>query len=1143
MRTRSALLSAVLLFAVLSPAYAADITWTYSPTASTTNEQTIAGITITPTYHWKATPYAANSSGMLQIGSSGKNATSVQYDFSAFPAKIKSVIVTGRTAAGNNGYTTVSGSIGTDPLDGSASLTNAEGSVTLTPSTDTQSGTLSLTISNPKGDSNNSNSQAIYLRSIVVVYQNPNDAGLDPGLEWATIFDEQFSGMTSTTSWGSQTKILSSEGNLDVSLTDRDSWYGNTLYNAPSAPRLGNGSNHGWVQSPPIELSNDVSSATVKVTFSAIALAASAASALKFSVLDANGEILSIAGVSPVTPTLPVVTSPTVGSTVAAELAGVGGSAQTFTFTAPAGFKLKFDASTAGNSNVALDDILVEQVIDPLFAPLAAPTGVTSNNVEKFSFTVAWGTVANAAGYEVWLDDAPIGICDTTSTNLTGLTAGTPYKVQVRAKGDNLHYGDSPLSSAITVTTQADAQKIDFTVTGAPEAPVYTGDPVAFTVTAENESTHAAAEVSFFGIAGATFAAATGAFAWTPTENDVGSNVATFTSGAYSTNVTIEVLSTSVTTNLFHETFAGCVTKWNNSAAMPANGTTNTTTYVVEDGWNFAHCYRGESGLKMGTENVFGTATTRAIVPTTPGTVSLSFRAAACLGKTGELTVTAAGGASWSQTVSLTAMTNAAEALPAGADYEFAYDIPVTDAFTLTFTPASGDGRMGVDDILVRQTTPARIVALPAPAPAFDETRTTVSSLVAEWTAVADAEGYGVRLLDAETGDVVQTIASQAATSATFTGLAAYHEYVASVRALGDGTATASSPWAQSAAARTSVDVNAPVFAASEGAGDAVMATAEKRFSVTATRDGDPVAVSYAGLAPAASGATWSSPWFSWTPTDADAGSYTARFTTDNGAYSTNIAFTVTARPALADPVVTNTVAGVKNASFLWDVVPQPRAASYAVRLWRGVADYRNPVCFEDFGDGGSMPDGWSGTDTEWYTKGGYESSRVKFVKDGATLVSKLHSAPVTNLTFHTRSSSTSATSTLKLYASTGGTGEQDWSFISSQTISTGVQSESFPDSLGYRRFKWVFAKGTGTLGLGDIAAAHEGASAIFTLGTAESAVDLGTSRSLDVSNLRAGRDYFLEVTVTGDDGTTTKSSVLRFATKPAHKATVFIVR
>lgn len=181
MNARLSLLAAAALSILsLAPARAADLTWTYTPNKNSTGAQTIDGITITPTYTWKVDESFGTSSGMIQIGKGGSNVVSIAYSFSAFPADIKSIAVTGKTASSNSGNTTVSATIGTDTCSGSASLTSAEGTITLAPTEGTQSGNLSILISNPNAsdDKNNKSSQAVYLRSIVVTYKDPNSAGL-----------------------------------------------------------------------------------------------------------------------------------------------------------------------------------------------------------------------------------------------------------------------------------------------------------------------------------------------------------------------------------------------------------------------------------------------------------------------------------------------------------------------------------------------------------------------------------------------------------------------------------------------------------------------------------------------------------------------------------------------------------------------------------------------------------------------------------------------------------------------------------------------------------------------------------------------------------------------------------------------------
>ena len=936
-----------------------------------------------------------------------------------------------------------------------------------------------------------------------------------------------------------------------------DAWYGNTLYDAPSAPRLGNASNHGWMQSPGISLSNGVSTATVRVTFSAIALHANAENVLVFSVLDAEGSALAINGVSPVTLSLPVVATPSKGSTVAEELAGADGTPRTFTFTAPAGFKLKFDASSAAHSNVAIDDILVRQIVDPAFAVLAAPAGVAGSDVSKHGFTVSWTGVANATGYEVWLDGAVAGSCASTDTSmeLTGLSDDTTYSVQVKALGDNLHVGDSPLSTAISVTTLADAQKIDFTVTGAPAGDVFAGDAVSFTVTAENEATHAAEPVSFSGIAGATFTAATGAFSWMPTEGDVGSHTATFASGDYSTNVTITVISALKTETLFHETFAGCDKKW--------TGTTTKMTDAMADesDWTFSdHCYSGINGLRIGLKESpnYGSATTRAILPkVAPGTVRLSFRAAGSeAGST--MTLTAAGGASFSQTVTLAAFPADDAPIPDTPGYVFGpYDIAVSDDFTLSFAPASGDGRMGVDEILVTQTVSARVRDLAAPTGLAVVGEPGENGFTVAWTAVADATNYVVRVTDAS-GAVVFSTPFCAATSASITGLADDEAYNVQVRATGDEAVWFASPWSTAVNIRTERSPLHPTLTLGPwtnvaGETDPVATLANTAPVAAALDGGEGAVVEYVSIFPEPDSApTFADGTLSWTPAETDADkSFTLTFTMaadEEGApvYTTNVAVSVGRLTATVAPVVT--VANVAWNSFELRWEDQYRASDYLVRVWTGTSDpdatdTEYSEHFEGFPS--VKPDGWTFENgDEAYPNNGYEKTRLAFKADGSVTSPEL-SGSVTDISFEIRVDSGSV-SVLTVEGWTG----TDWVAITNftgETLKTEKKTIAGLDG-AYSRFRWTYAKnGAKNCGLGSIVFSGTGLpTARFLPGWTTPGKSVGKVSAVTVAKPFPGRftgrvqnpqtgkwedtgtacANYAEVTVVGTDGKTASTVV-----------------
>lgn len=613
---------------------------------------------------------------------------------------------------------------------------------------------------------------------------------------------------------------------------------------------------------------------------------------------------------------------------------------------------------------------------------------------------------------------------------------------------------------------------------------------------------------------------------------------------------------------LFEENFTNQDNSWGSTAANLA-GANGGSFDADELDWSGALVGARRSCAAVGTTEKDGFARTRVISLAgnrLSGEAAVSFLAVTPTATAARKPVTVrafaidadTGATNWTGTVVAPKLssTDVTDIAADGAALLSQTVAALPETFYLRFEadPASEEKQFAIDAVLVAQT----YRPLPAPAtPAPVAGTPTVSSVEAIWPEVAGAAGYAVELRDAATGERLALDAACTATNRAFGSLESNRDYEIRVRALGDGTTVGNSPWSAPLAVRTAVNPNAPAFSADAGAGDPVEAKSEKRFAVSATRGGAAVPVRYAGIEPAPAGAAPAfSPQsvFSWTPDDDDAGkTFTATFATDGGAYQTNVVFAVTARPPLAAPAVAVDSVGVKDAAISWNA--QSRAVSYEVRLWTGTADYTKAgVCYEDFG-AGVLPTGWSqwGTGAGWYPNSGYERYRVKFTETGDTLVSKCHSAPVTELSFHTRSSSTTATSTWTLFASHGGTNETDWVQLQKSTITTASDtpiSRSFESSDGYRRFKWEFTKDSGTLGLGAISATHAGAGPKFVagFGSVAEARNLGLVQTLALVKLRPERDYFLEVTAVGEDGEK-ESAVVRFSTLPADKTTVLILR
>lgn len=925
---------------------------------------------------------------------------------------------------------------------------------------------------------------------------------LPGGLRRAVLLDEGFSGADNAWTQGS-----SHPGDAQ---TDCDSWsFSANSYNARSAIKIGSANSNGavgWALSPEITLSNEVASANIVLSFSA---AAYLAKSTKFSVSivdSATGETNAIPSLTDLSPAA-------LGSTSVPEWSG--GTDYSEEVVAPTRFKLLFETiSSADDKRLLLDSIQVTQLYDPAFAVLAAPTGVAGSDVGKHGFTVSWTGVANATGYEVWLDGTVAGSCEATSTSmeLTGLSDGTEYSVQVKALGDNLHFGDSALSTAVSVTTLADAQKIDFTVTGAPTGDVFAGDAVAFTVTAENEATHAAEPVSFSGIAGATFAAATGAFSWTPTESDVGSHTATFASGDYSTNVTITVVSALKTETLFHETFAKCEKKWIGTS------TEMTDAMADEANWTFSeHCYSGKSGLRIGLKEApnYGLAMTRLIEPKKAGTISLSFRAAGNVaGST--MTVTSAGGATFSQTVTLAAFSSDDAPIPDEDGYVFGpYDIVVTGGFSLSFTPASGDGRMGVDEILVTQKISARIPDLPAPTGlAVVEGSVETNGFSVAWSAVSGATNYAVRVTDSS-GAVVFSAPFCATAPAAVTGLADDETYAVQVRATGDEAICFASPWSDALAVRTarsSTHATLAFGAWQNAAGDGkVYGGLLNTAAVSAVRDnGTNAVVTLASVLPApAVGPTLEGGVLSWIPDDADTNkTFTISFLMD-GTYATNLSFKVFSIAPLAPPTVTAGPVEWDAFGLAWD--PQYRAAGYVVRVW---TDCPNPgatatrVAESFAGWPKARPVGWSYHNMS----SGYKDAAapVSFDATGDSMETYDLGGAISSVSFHAAGHSIADSSSVLTVVGIAADGtETVLATLGAADIGqtdAGID-RTYSVPAGVRRIAWRYAKDKGGVGVGSVVIEGTGFSTPRWLpGWGPAAKDVGLVQNCTVKKPRPGR-------------------------------------
>ena len=933
------------------------------------------------------------------------------------------------------------------------------------------------------------------------------------GLLRATLLDEGFSG--SDNAWANTS---AKPGDAE---TDCDSWsFPANVYNARSSIKVGGASAVGWALSPELTLSNEVASATVDLSFSA---AAYPAKTTKFSVSivdSATGETNAIASLAALSP-VPL------SSTAAADLSGCSDYGESI--TVPTRFKLLFETiSSASDKRLLLDSIQVTQLYDPAFAVLAAPTGVAGSDVGKHGFTVSWTEVANATGYEVWRDGAVAGSCASTDTSmeLTGLSDGTTYSVQVKALGDNLHFGDSPLSPAISVTTLADAQKIDFTVTGAPTGDVFAGDAVSFTVTAENEATHAAEPVSFSGIAGATFTAATGAFSWTPTEGDVGSHTATFASGDYSTNVTITVVSALKTETLAAEYFS----------EIKSTSWTSTSGYASElEGdmgpWTGHDIIKTKAAVIIGRRTSSGNIVSPAVElkVRTPGSLSVSFDTGSLPDATASVKASildaADGRVLFEQTfASLSSLPSDATAVSdAGAHFTLAPDasvaLPAEVKVKFETIESAGDNsqRAYVDTVVFEQKISARIPDLPAPTglavvPGSVET----NGFSVAWSAVSGATNYAVRVTDSS-GAVVFSAPFCAAAPAAVTGLADDETYAVQVRATGDEAICFASPWSDALAVRTARSATHPTLsfgAWQNAAGDGkVYGGLLNTAAVSAVRDnGTNAVVTLASVLPApAVGPTLEGGVLSWIPDDADTNkTFTVSFLMD-GTYATNLSFKVFSIAPLAPPTVTAAPVEWDAFGLAWN--PQYRAAGYAVRVW---TDCPNPGATatrveEDFA-------GWPAARPSWWSyhtlAGGYKDAAapVSFDATGDELKTYDLGGPISSVSFHAAGHSIAGSSSALTVVGIAADGAE--TVLGTLTAAEIGQSETgvdrtfaIPEGADVRRIAWRYTKDGGGVGVGSVVIEGTGfATPRWLPGWGPAAKDVGLAQVCTVKKPRPGK-------------------------------------
>jgi chitodextrinase len=110
---------------------------------------------------------------------------------------------------------------------------------------------------------------------------------------------------------------------------------------------------------------------------------------------------------------------------------------------------------TAGNKSAQSEALSEATTFTPDPTPPSAPTNLASSNVSTTSFRVTWAAATDNVAvtfYNIYRNGAYVATVSgtTTSYNLTGLTADTPYSIVVRALDAERNFTNS---TALSVTT------------------------------------------------------------------------------------------------------------------------------------------------------------------------------------------------------------------------------------------------------------------------------------------------------------------------------------------------------------------------------------------------------------------------------------------------------------------------------------------------------------------------------------------------------------------------------------------------------------------------------------------------------------------------------------------------------------------
>ncbi len=452
-------------------------------------------------------------------------------------------------------------------------------------------------------------------------------------------------------------------------------------------------------------------------------------------------------------------------------------------------------------------------------------------------------------------------------------------------------------------------------------------------------------------------------------------------------------------------------------------------------------------------------------------------------------------------------------------------DLPET--FRLRFESSnSKDGRIAIDAVLViqdiRDTLSAPVIALSGTAGAND--------FAVTWNSVANAEGYSVKLLDAN--DNVVSSNDVTTTTASFTGLVSSSVYTVVVVALGNHTTTDDSApatlevtTAASAAAAPTLVVANTSWTAGVAGTSAVSATLEGNVACTFER----VTMSDGSSATVANGV------LSWTPpVSAIASTVTATFHITHGTEGWDLdqVLSVAATPAPAAPAIV--FSNIKSRSFnaLWSVSGGGPVVSYKLRAWTGRETPdddtgRATENFEDYLSTTNVPTGWIFENSK--TPYNQEDNPVDFRNDNEWIATPDYGGTITNISFRLRRQSENG-STLKVYGSTGSDDPAIWktgenTLATLNPLVTQFYTVPIDSSKRISRVFFQYTKNSGNVSIGRFSVSgKDWPAADFLEGWGGAKKSVGAATSQTISNPVAGTTNYVEVTAVGPTGLSTSA-------------------